>query len=249
MIGSPTIIIVDDEEPARDRLRQMLDDVAGWSVIGEGSNGVEALALCERLSPSVLLLDIRMPGMDGLETARHLATFDDAPAVIFTTAYDDYAIEAFDAQAVGYLLKPVRSERLLRALERAARLTQPQLQALTEDPERPAVRTTICVRKASALKLIPVPDILFFQADQKYLTVRHLHGEDLIDESLKNLAVEFGDRFIRVHRNALVATDHLDRMTRNATGQYEVWLKHYDQPLPVSRRHVTRVKNSLLRLT
>ncbi len=249
MSESRTIVIVDDEAPARDRLRQMLEDVEGWSVIADASNGSEALELCERLSPTLLLLDIRMPGMDGLETARHLTALENAPAVIFTTAYDDYAIEAFDAQAIGYLLKPVRSARLLRALERAARLTQPQLQALADDPHGPVARTAICVRKASGLQLIQLPEILFFQADQKYVTVRHLNGEELIDESLKNLALEFGDRFIRIHRNALVATDHLNRMTRNDIGQYEVWLKHCDQPLPVSRRHVTQVKNILLRLT
>ena len=241
------VLIVDDEKPARDRLRQMLDDLDRWEVVGEAGSGDDALNLCERLTPDVLLLDIRMPGMDGLETARHLTTLDDSPAVIFTTAYDDYAIQAFDAQAIGYLLKPVRRERLLRALGHAARISRRQTEALVGDPTQPSVRSNICVRKPSGLHLIPVEEIIYFQADQKYTTVRHLAGEDLIDEPLKSLAVEFGDRFIRVHRNALVAVVYLDRMEKNDAGHYEIQMKFCDHPLPVSRRHVTEVKSSLKR--
>lgn len=243
-MSAAKVLIVDDEKPARDRLRKMLEDLERWQVVGEASQGREALDLCTALAPDVLLLDIRMPGMDGLETARHLAALEDAPAVIFTTAYDDYAIQAFDAQAVGYLLKPVRRERLRRALAHAARLSRPQATALARQP---AARTNICVRKPSGLQLIPIDEILYFQADQKYTTVGHLNGEDLIDEPLKSLAVEFDDRFIRVHRNALVAVAYLDRLEKNPTGHYEVWLKARDHPLPVSRRHVTEVKTSLKR--
>ena len=240
------VLITDDEAPARARLRRMLDELDGYEVIGEAGNGRQALSLCAELRPDILLLDIRMPEMDGLETARHLATADAAPAVIFTTAYDNYAIEAFDAQAVGYLLKPVRRERLLRALGQATRLSRPQLSGLADGPVA-AARRNICVRKSTGLQLIPIEDVRFFRADQKYVTVNHSGGEDLIDEPLKELATEFGDRLIRIHRSVLVAADYLDRMQRNSSGQYAVWLKGIDEPLPVSRRHVTEVKLALRR--
>ena len=240
------VLITDDEAPARARLRRMLDELEGYEVIGEAANGRDALALCAELGPDILLLDIRMPEMDGLETARHLATADSAPAVIFTTAFDNYAIEAFDAQAVGYLLKPVRRERLLRALGQAARLSRPQLTGLAGAPVT-AARRNICVRKTSGLQLIPIEDVRYFRADQKYVTVNHAGGEDLIDEPLKDLAAEFGDRLIRIHRSVLVAADFLDRMERNTSGQYELWLKGIADPLPVSRRHATEVKLALRR--
>ena len=218
MSESPTILIVDDEKPARDRLRQLAEDLGGWRIVGEASHGAEALELCQSLAPDVLLLDIRMPGMDGLETAMHLGELDESPAVIFTTAYDDYAIQAFEAQAVGYLLKPVRSEHLQKALQQAARLTGKQLDLLGGEAGQRATRTNICVRKSAGLELIPVDQIIFFQADQKYVTIRHLGGEDLIDESLRSLASEFGDSFIRIHRSVLVSADFLEKMTRNESG-------------------------------
>lgn len=241
-MSSTRIVIADDEPPARARLRRLLEELEDCEVVGEAGHGREALELCERLQPDVLLLDIRMPDMDGIETARHLAGLGDGPAVIFTTAYDSYAVAAFDAEAVGYLLKPVRRERLLRALGHAVRLTRPKLAALAGGT--PA-RASICVRKAAGLVMIPVADIRFFQADQKYVTVNHQQGEDLLDEPLKDLATEFADRFIRIHRSALVAVDYLERMARNDAGQYEVWLRGVPAPLPVSRRHVTDVKLAL----
>jgi len=224
----------------------MLDELEGFEVIGEAANGHEALALCAELGPDILLLDIRMPEMDGLETARHLAAADTSPAVIFTTAFDNYAIEAFDAQAVGYLLKPVRREKLLRALGQAARLSRPQLSGLAAAPAA-AARRNICVRKTTGLQLIPIENVRYFRADQKYVTVNHAGGEDLIDEPLKELATEFGDRLIRIHRSVLVAADFLERLDRSGSGQYELWLRGIDQPLPVSRRHATEVKLALRR--
>jgi len=236
------VLIADDEAPARSRMRRLLDELPGYEVIGEAANGSEALQISLAESPGIILLDIRMPDMDGLETARHLSALDDGPAVIFTTAFDSYAIEAFDTHAIGYLLKPVRREKLERALNFAARLAQPQIEALVDDPQQPVIRTNICARRGEDLHLIPIEDILYFQADQKYITVRHAHGEDLIDEPLKDLASEFADRFTRIHRNALVALASIERMEKTPDGQYEVWLRGCDEPLPVSRRHVTAVK-------
>ena len=223
-------------------MHRLLDELPGYEVIGEAANGRDALNLSLSESPDVILLDIRMPDMDGIETARHLSTLDDGPAVIFTTAFDSYAIDAFDTHAIGYLLKPVRREKLERALGFAAKLAGPQIEALTNDPQQPAVRNNICARRGADLRLIPVEDIVYFQADQKYITVRHVHGEDLIDEPLKELAREFADRFIRIHRSALVALAWVERMEKTTDGQYEVWLRDCAEPLPVSRRHVTAVK-------
>ena len=236
------VLIADDEAPARSRLRRLLDELTGYEVIGAAASGSEALQLSLTQSPDVILLDIRMPGMGGIETARHLSALDKGPAIIFTTAFDSYAIEAFDSHAIGYLLKPVRREKLERALKFAAQLAQPQLEALVNDAEQPATRSNICARRGEDLHLIPLDDILYFQADQKYITVRHRHGEDLIDEPLKELAREFTDRFIRIHRNALVAMKWIERMEKTPDGQYEIWLRDCAKPLPVSRRHVTAVK-------
>jgi two-component system response regulator AlgR len=241
------ILIADDEAPARSRLRQMLEEHKDLEVVGEASHGRAVLKLCQELSPDIVLLDIRMPDMDGIEAARHLSTLESGPAVIFTTAYEHYAIQAFDAHAIGYLLKPVRHEKLLNSLRRASQSGGTRIEHLARDEERLCARINICARRSSGLYLIPVSEILYVHADHKYVTVSHLNGEDLIDEPLKDLADEFRDRFIRIHRSALIALDYLDRMEKNAQGHYEVWLKHCAEPLPVSRRHVSAVKSRLMR--
>ena len=227
------VLIVDDEPPARERLRRLLEDVPGAECVGEAGSGEEAVRLADELSPDVVLLDIRMPGMDGLEAARRLAALPGLPAVIFTTAYEQHALEAFDAQAAGYLLKPVRRERLAAALERAQRPSRAQLSRLGEPPP---VRSHISARVRDQLRLIPVDDVLCFVAEQKYTTVRHAGGEDLIEESLRSLEDEFGPRFVRVHRNALVAVAQVERIEREADGRYAVHLRHGGGRLLVSRR-------------
>jgi len=174
------VLIVDDEPPARERLRSMLAEAGGFDVAGEAGNGVEALELVDRLTPDIVLLDVRMPGIDGLEVARQLATLPEPPAVIFTTAFDEYALQAFESEAIAYLLKPIRAEKLHAALAKAARLTRPQLQQVASAVREPARRSHIGVRGRDGLKLIPVDEIFCFQADQKYTTVKHVNGEDLI---------------------------------------------------------------------
>ncbi|HXY75498.1 MAG TPA: LytTR family DNA-binding domain-containing protein [Steroidobacteraceae bacterium] len=234
------VLIVDDEPPARSRLRSLLDEIAGFEVVGEAANGQEALGATHDLVPDIVLLDVRMPSMDGLEAARHLNVLEEPPAIIFTTAYDQYAVEAFEAHAVGYLLKPVRQELLARALERAGRLTRAQLQKLAAADD--ARRTHIAARSREGLKLIPLEEVLYFLADQKYTTVRHLQGEDLIEDSLKLLEEEFGATFVRIHRNALVGVKYLERIERNAEGQYFVRLRGTEAPLQVSRRMAGELK-------
>jgi two-component system response regulator AlgR len=234
-------IIVDDEPPARERLRRLLEEIREVAVVGEAANGSEALRLCAELDPDIVLLDIRMPGMDGIEAARHLAVLEEPPAVIFTTAYDQHALEAFETQAVGYLLKPVRREKLAQAIRQASRLAAPQLVRVAERARLGRRRAQICARLGEHLRLIPVEDIYYFAADQKYVTVRHRGGSDLIDESLRALAIEFAPDFVRVHRNSLVAMRHVRAVERSADGQYGVRLADCDVLLPVSRRHATTV--------
>ena len=234
------VLIVDDEPPARERLRSLLAEIADTSVIGEAANGQEALAATHELNPDVVLLDVRMPGMDGLEAARHLNVLEEPPAVIFTTAYEQYAVQAFDTHAVGYLLKPVRKEQLAAALTRAGRLTRAQLQKLAAGVE--TRRSHIAARSREGLKLIPIEEVQYFLADQKYTTVRHLNGEDLIEDSLRLLESEFGAAFARVHRNALVGVKYLERIERGGDGQYFVHLRGCSAPLQVSRRMAAELK-------
>jgi two-component system, LytTR family, response regulator AlgR len=237
------VLIVDDEPPARERLRSMLVEIGGFEVAGEAGNGAQAIELVDRLLPDVVLLDVRMPGVDGLEVARQLANLDEPPAVIFTTAFDEYALQAFDSQAVAYLLKPIRAEKLQNALAKAARLTRPQLQQVALAAREPAHRSHIGVRGREGLKLIPVEEVLCFHADQKYTTVKHQKGEDLIEDSLKTLEEEFAASFVRIHRNALVNTRYLERIARDAGGQHFVHLRGVAEPLEVSRRMAGDLKD------
>jgi two-component system response regulator AlgR len=204
--------------------------------VGEAGNGQEALKLSDELKPDVVLLDIRMPGMDGVEAARHLADFETPPAVIFTTAYDQYALDAFETQAVGYLLKPVRREKLERALQAATRPTRAQLAKLAKVSPAAARRSHIAVRTREGLKLLPVEEIRAFIADQKYTTIRHPDGEHLIEESLRSLEDEFEPDFVRIHRNSLVALRHIEAVERVADGGYAVRLRGNADLLTVSRR-------------
>jgi two-component system, LytTR family, response regulator AlgR len=235
------VLIVDDEAPARERLRSLLAEVPDVEVIGEAVSGEEALAYTHDLAPDVVLLDVRMPGMDGLEAARHLNVLEEPPAVIFTTAYDEYALEAFEAHAVGYLLKPVRKEQLAASLARAGRLTRAQLQKLAAAGGE-GRRSHIAARRREGVRLIPIEEVQYFLAEQKYTTVRHVGGEDLIEDSLRLLESEFSAAFVRIHRNALVGVKHLERIERNAEGQYFVHLRGCEAPLQVSRRMAAELK-------
>jgi two-component system response regulator AlgR len=238
-------LIVDDEPPARARLRSMLAELTDVTVVAEAANGMDALTAAARLTPDVVLLDIRMPGMDGIEVARHLNTLEDPPAVIFVTAHDEHALAAFEAQAVGYLLKPVRQENLARAIHRAARVAAPQLLRVAEQSLLGRRRQQICARLGDQLRLIALEDIFCFSADQKYVTVRHRGGSDLIDESLRALETEFAPDFVRIHRNSLVAARHVAAVERTTEGQYVVRMKGCDEALAVSRRHAAEALRQL----
>jgi len=230
------VLIVDDEPPARERLRRLVGELPDIEVLAEAGTGEQAVRLAGELHPDVVLLDVRMPGMNGLEAARHMALLPEPPAVVFTTAYDSYAIEAFDAHAVGYLLKPIRAEKLAAALQRAARLAGKQLAGLSANDPQHAARTHVAARLGDQVRLIPVPEIYYFAADQKYTTVRHRGGSDLIEDSLRTLEEEFAAQFVRVHRNALVSINRLAAIERDAQGQYHVILRDINERLAVSRR-------------
>jgi two-component system response regulator AlgR len=246
------VLIVDDEQPARTRLRQIVDDIDGYEVAGEAGNGEEAVALVSETTPDIVLLDIRMPGMDGIEAAHHLNALDPPPAVVFTTAYDEYAIQAFEAQAIGYVLKPVRRSRLETALRHAARLAGSALAAVSEQAELDTERKHVCAQVQGELRLIPIGEISVFRADQKYVAVQHDKGQDLIDESLKSLESAFGENFVRIHRAALVAVDRIERLEKTADGKVRLILRGDSQPddkeLIISRRHVAEVRRRLKNL-
>jgi two-component system response regulator AlgR len=240
------ILLVDDETLARDRLRRMLEADAAHEVVGEAANGVQAVSLCHELQPELVLLDIRMPGMDGLETARHFLELNDPPAVIFCTAYEEHAIQAFDLQAVGYLLKPVRKDNLLAALSKTVRLNRAQLAALHAADD--ARRSHISARTHKGIELIGVDDIRYFQADQKYVTVRSSEAEVIVDETLRELETEFAELFVRVHRNALVAKSHIDGLVKDSDGQVAVRMSGLDETITISRRHLPGVRKIVKKL-
>jgi two-component system, LytTR family, response regulator AlgR len=234
------LLFADDEPPARARLRRLLAELTDIEVLAECGAGDEAVRLVSELHPDVALLDIRMPGMSGLEAARHMALLPQPPAIVFTTAYDQYAVEAFEAEAVDYLLKPIRAERLAAALQRAVRLSTVQLARTAL--ARQEARTQLAARLGEQIRLIPVDSVYCFIADQKYTTVRHRSGSDLIDDSLRALEEEFGQRFVRIHRNALAAVACLERIERDAEGHYSVVLRDIGERLDVSRRLAGELK-------
>jgi two-component system response regulator AlgR len=245
------LLIVDDEALARERLRSLLGDLdtdTGIEIVGEAATGQQAVELAQALQPEIILLDIRMPGMDGIEASRHLNALSPAPAIIFTTAYDEHALAAFEANAVGYLLKPIKAERLQQSLDKASTLQKGQLQALQQSQQTSA-RSHIGVRTRGDLHLIPVTEICYLRAEQKYVELRYTNngggGTALIEESLKALEEEFRDRFVRIHRNALVALECISGLEKDSLGRVRVALKNIDNKLDVSRRHVAALRKLL----
>ena len=236
------ILIVDDESLARQRMRDLLTDLGGTDIVGEAVNGSEAIEKSVTLKPDLLLMDIRMPVMDGLEAAMHLQGIENPPMIIFTTEYDQHALDAFEVNAVDYLLKPIRKERLGAALQKAQPITSKQLKEVSLAGDRNSSRSHISVHMRGRITLIPVQDIIYFIADNKYVTVRTASEQHLIEESLVSLEEEFSDRFLRVHRSSLVNTDYLRGMEKNTAGHWRVLMKGIDEKLVVSRRHTPQVR-------
>ncbi len=245
------VLIADDEPLARERLSRLVGELDGYRVLEPcATNGEEALQLIDQLKPDILLLDIRMPGLDGLQVAARLCERDAPPAVVFCTAHDEFPVQAFQVSAVGYLVKPVRGEHLADALRKAERPNRVQLAALTKPAaQQGQPRSHISARTRRGIELIPLEQVIYFIADHKYVTMRHEGGEVLLDEPLKALEDEFGDRLVRIHRNALVMRERIERLQRTSLGHFQIHLKGLDnEALTVSRRHVAGVRKLMQQL-
>ncbi len=241
------VLIADDEPLARDRLARLVNQLPDCQLLDEqAANGQQALELCQRLQPDILLLDIQMPVLDGLEVAATLDQQANPPAIIFCTAHDEFALPAFAVNALGYLVKPVRMEALQQAVERVARLQRHT--PIQGKAERPAGRTHISAKTHKGIECIALADIFYFQAEHKYVTIHHRNGETLIDDSLKALEAEFPDLLIRIHRSTLVNQTFIERLERSESGQQQLFLQHLAEPLNVSRRHVSKVRELMQRL-
>lgn len=238
------IIIADDEPLARERLRRMVEQLPAYDVTGECADGASVLACVREQQPDVVLLDIHMPGYDGLQVAGQLVELPLPPAVIFTTAHVEHALSAHNLAVAGYLLKPVTHAALVDALTRARRLSRAQLQAL-DGAQAVADTRFVIARSQDGQVRVPVDDVIFFRADQKYTTVHHVHGELLIEEALSTLEQRFDDVFMRIHREALVARRYIMALEAGTDGQMQLKLRHCEQPLPVSRRRVAEVRRCL----
>lgn len=240
------VLVVDDEPLARERLIRLVTELDDDVVPDEAGNGPEALDKAQNDGIDVVLLDIRMPGMDGIEVARHLKHLDRAPAVIFTTAYDSHALQAFEASAVDYLLKPIRRGRLREALVRARTLTGGQIDTLgAADSGASKARTHVSASLKGELKLVPVDEVRFFRAEHKYVVARHGEGELVLDEALSALEQEFEQEFLRVHRNALAALAHVRALEKNDSGGYRLRFDGIDDAVEVSRRCLPDVRHAL----
>jgi two-component system response regulator AlgR len=250
--GVLKLLLVDDEAPARSRLRNLLEDLAGQvptQVVAEAGDGIEALQAIEGLAIDVAVVDIRMPRMDGIELARHLAKLHRPPAVIFATAYDQYAVKAFEVSAVDYLLKPVKAARLAEALNKAVRspAAASAVASAAETIEPGGRRQLRCLERGKVL-LVPAAEVIYFKAEQKYVTARTREREYLLEESLAHLETEYAARFMRIHRNCLVAREAVAGYERDhesageAEPRWALILNGIPERLAVSRRLWPQVK-------
>ncbi len=242
------ILIVDDEPLARQRLIRLIEPLPDYAVCAEASNGEEAIMLINSQHPDIVLIDVRMPVMDGLTAAQQIAKLQHPPALIFCTAYDSYAISAFKVQASDYLLKPVRKEALYEALERTQHINKLQARrAQTEgSSEEKNEARSLVVKSSRGRELIDLKHIYYFMADQKYVSVFHKDGETLVDYSLKELEQQFPEQLLRIHRNTLINKQYLEAIQKSSglkTGSHSlVKLRCVDTALVVSRRHIAEVK-------
>ena len=241
----PRVLIADDEAPARSRLRDLLDDCRAdypLAVVDEARNGREVLEIVSREKVDIVLLDIRMPEMDGMEAARHLAGMEQPPGIIFATACDAYALKAFEVNALDYLLKPIRAGRLRAALRKAG-ASAPSREALAAAASQP--RKHLSVHERGKIHLVAVAEVLYLRAELKYVTIRTAAREFLVEESLTRLEEEFGEAFLRVHRNCLVARTAIEGFERNAQESESGWaavIRGTGERISVSRRQQHVVK-------
>jgi two-component system, LytTR family, response regulator AlgR len=244
-LSTLSILVADDEAPARSRMRDLLADIEHVTLVAEAKNGKEALELTQTTKPDIILLDIRMPVMDGIETAQHLLKLETKPHIIFTTAFDAYAIKAFDLNAIDYLLKPIRLERLQVAINKARTLKPLSISALKPLQK---MRSHLSIHERGRVLLVPVETIIYLRAELKYITVRTAEREYLLEESLTNLESEFGERFMRLHRNCLVAPSFIAGYEKRLNSENELqWvalLKIIPETIVISRRQQHLVRKS-----
>jgi two-component system response regulator AlgR len=240
------ILVVDDEPNARDRLIRLVGELGdGHEVVGEAADGEHALSICTAREPDLVFLDIEMPGLGGLEAAERLAGMSPPPAVILVTAYPEFALEAFEHRVQDYLVKPVRLERLRASLERVRVPTRAQRDQIPRLGRRPSRRSRLTARYRGGVEAVAVERVIYLQADQKYVLVRHDDGSLLVEESLKSLEEEFPDILLRIHRSALVARDRIEALEKGTDGAPRVRLRGCAERLPVSRRHLAAVRRWL----
>ena len=241
-----SIFVVDDEPPARNRIKELLTDCSEQlplRISGEAGNGREALDKLAGMDVDAVLVDIRMPQMDGIELAQHLNKLPKPPVIIFTTAYDAYAIKAFELHAIDYLLKPIRLGRLFDALSHVRSAVPVRTEILQELIPEP--RKNLSIHERGKILLIPIESVLYLRAELKYITVRTAEREYLIEESLTALEKEFAARFVRIHRNCLIAKEAIEGFERGGEEGESGWmvkLKGLDELLAISRRQQHIVK-------
>ncbi|MCR5885950.1 LytTR family DNA-binding domain-containing protein [Rhizobacter sp. J219] len=248
------VLIVDDEELARLRLRGLVHDCPSpkAQVAGEAANASQALVWLADHRCDLVLLDIHMPGLDGTQLAARVKQLPQPPAIVFVTAHAEHALQAFDLDAVDYLTKPVRRERLQAALQRVAqRLGQGQAGAR---PAEPGDEPVIVVSELGRKVRVPVSEVLYLKAELKYVTLRTATHTHVLDDALTDLEQRLGDRFLRIHRNALVARKALRALERrvlaaegeeDAAEGWVVRVAPVDEWLVVSRRQVSAVKEAI----
>ncbi|UTW48353.1 LytTR family DNA-binding domain-containing protein [Bacterioplanoides sp. SCSIO 12839] len=236
------ILLVDDEPLARERLKRLLQEHGDFEVVAEAGDGEAAMSWLRQYRCDLVLLDIQMPGKTGLQVAEEIQQLEHVPLVVFCTAYDEHALQAFRVKAIDYLMKPIAKDDLSRALQRAVEWLD---QNADETETISGTRTHISARTHNGMQLIPLADIVYFLADQKYVSVHHTGGETLIDESLKHLEDEFSDHFLRVHRSALVSLARIERLEALEESGHEVYLKGLDEGIAVSRRHLPAVRKAM----
>lgn len=236
------ILIADDEPLAQQRLAQLVSELDGdFQLMATAANGQEAVSLCETNPIDLILMDVRMPGMGGIEAAEVLRQLPVPPAIVFTTAFEQHALAAFETNAVDYLLKPIRKDRLLAALNKATSLSRAQLDAIKRQEQEKFISASY----RGGLKRIPLDDVIFLHADSKYVVVRHLNGEALVEESLKSLEQRFESHFLRIHRNALVDTRKVIGLEKTKEGKIVMVFSGLEDKLEISRRHLAYVRKML----
>ncbi|RIX77401.1 LytR/AlgR family response regulator transcription factor [Acidovorax cavernicola] len=240
-------LIVDDEALARSRLRTLLRDCTSpaAAVTAEASQGEEALAHLAAMDLDLVLLDVHMPGVDGIEVARALRSRPDAPAVVFVTAHASHAVTAFELEAVDYLTKPVRAERLQQALQKVERFLKERRAAQPTE----ATPESVLIQDRGRAERVPLSEVLYLKSEYKYLTVRTATRSHILDGSLNDFEERYPHRFLRVHRNALVARAAIRALERYDDGEdAEGWALRLDsvpEPVAVSRRQLAAVREML----